>query len=339
MKKLIALVACVALIVCSAVPAFAGAMGADLGEVPWVATAPKVDGVMDAVYAEAAFLVVDTLDEDCLDTGLVAKCYFCWNGDYLYAFYDVQDYDVMPVPAERSSSPWDYDNVEFFIDYAGDGVSNRLEGVDTNDLDQCIQYRIDSSGYPSVYYFDAAGDDYGAYGLDGNSIGASMGAAGEYADDHFYFASNFASDRYTVEFALPLTNTLIPWGTETIEVGDVFGIGIQVTDKFAGGSDTSRYRVDGMEGWAWSAHLWPNYTLGAPDGYVAPADPEPAPAPADPEPAPAPAPADPEPAPAPAPAPTPSAPVVNAPTSDVTAIFSVLASLSAVAGLAISKRK
>ena len=52
-----------------------------------------------------------------------------------------------------------------------------------------------------------------------------------------------------------------------------------------------------------------------------------------------------EPAPAPAPAPEASQPAEPAPapsnpgTADVTAIFSVLASLSAVAGLAISKRK
>ncbi len=328
-KKLIAVAASVAMLAASAVPALAGTMGEDYGTIPYVATAPVVDAQMDDVYADALKITVDHLEPGLLDTGLTAECYLVWNGDSLYAYYNVFDPDVLAPDAGRSKNPWDYDNVEFFIDY--DGSSYSADDTDEH-LNPCIQYRIDVSGYQSVYGFTPEDDSWSAYGLNADQPGSEYDDQGRYAGDFYEAAGNFTSDVYAVEYKLPLTNTHLTWGEDTIEPGETFGINIQVTDLYTGGSESSRYRLPGVDDWAWDAQYWPNVTLGeGPAGVV-----EPDPAPVEPDPAPV----EPDPAPVePDPAPVTPAPAPNPGTADVTAIFSVLASLSAVAGLAISKRK
>ncbi len=340
MKKLFAIFAAVAMIAAFAVPAFAGVEGADYGVIPYVATAPVVDAIMDPVYAEGfhtdSFNIIRGID-----SGITAELWIVWNGDYIYAFYQVSDPDVVAPDPERSKNPWDYDNVEFFVDYSGVMYSeDYAAGSGEDTLNQCIQYRIDVSGYPSVYGFDANEDSWNAYGANASAPGAEADDQGRYADSFYKYDGNFASDIYTVEYAIPRTNTHLSWGTETIEPGDVFGANVQITDFYTGSSDTTGMCFEDFDGgWSWDAHLWPNFTLGA--GPVAeepaPAPVEPAPAPVEPDPAPAPV----EPAPAPVePAPAPVTPApVNPGTADVTAIFYALASISAVAGLAISKRK
>lgn len=334
LKKLIALLSCVAVLVCFSVPAFAGVYGEDLGEFPWVSTAPVVDAVMDDIYADAYHMVIDHLEPGCIDTGITADVWFCWHGDYIYAFYQVYDPDVVTPDPERSKNPWSYDNVEFFVDYSASCYSDSLTGATQDVLDQCIQYRIDVSGYPSVYGKDPSGDSWSAYGKDASAAGASCDDQGRYADSFFQYAGNFASDIYTVEYAIPLSNTHITWGTETIEVGDVFSINIQVTDFYTGGSDTARLRCEGVDDWAWDAQYWPNFTLGAPDGEIVDNTPS----------------TDVDETPSvdvdvdPIVDKVPSAsvdvsPKPNAQTADVTGILYVLASLSAVAGFAVSKKR
>ena len=338
MKKLFAIFAAVAMIAAFAVPAFAGVEGVDYGVVPYVATAPVVDAIMDPVYAEGfhtdSFNIIRGID-----SGITAELWIVWNGDYIYAFYQVSDPDVVAPDPERSKNPWDYDNVEFFVDYSGVMYSDAWAAGDQVDtLDEAIQYRIDVSGYPSVYGKTREHGSWNAYGANASAPGAEADDQGRYADAYFKYDGNFASDIYTVEFAIPRTNTINPWGTETIEPGDVFGANVQITDFYTGSSDTTGMCFEDFDGdWSWDAHLWPNFTLGA-----GPVDEEPAPAPVEPDPAPVepdPAPVEPDPAPVePDPAPVTPAPV-NPGTADVTAIFYALASISAVAGLAISKRK
>ena len=376
-KKLFAVVAAIALMAATAVPAFAGTLAEDYGTIPWAPEAPVIDGQMDDVYADGLTFPIDHLQPGKLDTGLMAQCWIVWNGDYLYAFYEVNDPDVVRPDAARSKNPWEYDSVEFFIDYSGVAYDN---GGKDYQLGQVLQFRIDATGYPTVYsYNPLIQKSWYAYGYDAGSIGAAKNDNGYYAGDIFGSAGNFTSDIYTVEYKLPLTNKgFTNWGEYTLQPGDAFAFSVQINDDYTGRTgESSLYRLSGLDNSAWQAQYWPNVVLGEiPEGAIveepAPVEPapvEPAPAPAEPAPAPAepapvepetpvipelpeievpeepapvePAPAPVEPAPAePAPAPVTPAPAPSNPgTADVTAIFSVLASLSAVAGLAISKRK
>ncbi len=389
-KKLFAVVATVAMIAASAVPAFAGVFGEDYGTIPWAPTAPVIDAQMDDVYADGLNFPIDHLQPGKLDTGLMAECWVVWHGDYLYAFYEVNDPDVVRPDASRSKNPWEYDSVEFFIDYAGTSVYGDDYGDTNATLGQVLQFRIDASGYPTAYgYNPYTTKSWQAYGYDAGSVGAVKNDMGLYAGDFFESAGNFTSDIYTVEYKLPLTNVgFNDWGEYTIKPGDAFAFSVQINDDYTGRmGESSLYRLSGLDDSAWEAQYWPNVVLGEiPEGADTPAEPDPAPvepdpapvepdpapvepdpapvepepstpdipdidvpedpAPVEPDPAPVepdPAPVEPDPAPVepdPAPVTPDPAPVTpNAGTADVTAIFSVLASLSAVAGLAISKRK
>ena len=359
-KKLFAVVACVAMLAASAVPAFAGEFGEDYGIVPWVAEAPAVDAIMEDCYNEGMHFYIDTLQPGGVDVGLVAECWMVWNGDYLYAFYKVDDPEVIPIDAGRTKNAWVVDSVEFFFDYSG----NASYVDDNATLASTFQFRVDVSGYPTARgYNPTTSKAWDVSGFDASSIKAAANEFGFYAGDIFKSAGNFATGVYTVEFALPRSSVgFTSWNEDVVDPGDTFAFSVQINDDYTrnAGVDINKYSI--VED-TWAAQYWPYAVLGEiPEGaLVEPEDPavepeDPAVEPEDPvvdpepstpevpdlpeieepeDPAPEPEPTpDPEPEPDPDPAPAP-----NPGTADVAAIFSVLASLSAVAGLAISKRK
>ena len=267
-KKLMSLLLTAALVLSLATPLFAGVEGADYGVVPYSASPIIVDGVMDSAYSNGLHLNAFSVVRG-IDTGLSNNIWMVYQDNYLYVFMQVADPDVVVPDAERSKNPWDYDNVELFIDYSGNSYSDVYAGgtgVDT--LDQCVQYRLDVSGYPSVYGKTREYGSWNAYGANASAPGAEADSQGRYASDLFKYAANFASDIYTLEYAIPLTNTHFVWGTETLTAGDTFGLNVQITDFTSGSSDTTGYMFSDFDGeWAWDAHLWPKLTLGEKPEY------------------------------------------------------------------------
>ena len=271
LKKLFAIVVSVAIIASFAVPAFAGMLGEDYGEIPMAATAPVVDGQMDDVYNKGLYFPVDHLRPGDLDTNVYAECWVVWNGDYLYAFYKVEDPDVVLPDKGRTKGPkpWEYDSAEFFIDYAGNG-SYVTDSGEWSDLPQVVQFRTDVSGYQTSYGYNPTSgkaDDvaWSAYGTTAGDIGSVANENGLYAGDIFESALITSSDMYTVEFKLPLSNVgITPWGECTITPGVTFSIGVQINDEYSGrkAEELSLYRLEGIDNSAWEAQYFPNVVLG-----------------------------------------------------------------------------
>ena len=265
-KKFFVLVACMAMLVTSALPAFAGMLGEDYGEIPMAATAPVVDGQMDSVYSKGLYFPVDYLRPGDYDTALYAECWVVWNGDYLYAYCKVEDPDIVLPDSSRTKKAWEYDSVEFFIDYSGTGSYATGSGVTSPNLIQVVQYRVDASGYQTAYgYLEEEQDEaWASYGTTAADVGSQANPNELYAGDIFEFGFVSTADAYTAEFKLPLSNVaIIPWGEHTLEVGDAFAISVQVNDEYTGrkAEGLSLYRVPGLDDSAWQAQYYPNVVL------------------------------------------------------------------------------
>ena len=268
-KKLFAVIAFVAVLAVFAVPAFAGSLGEDWGEVPWVPEAPVLDGQMDDLYENALFFVVDHPRPGDPDTGLMAEYRVMWHGDHIYVLATVYDYDIVLPDAGRSRpNPWLYDSAEFLIDYAGDNYYIDDNGT----LPQVLQFRSDVSGYQSSYGYNPTITEqkkmaWQAYGKDESAVGSKANnEKGLYAGDFFESAVFFTSDMYSVEFKLPLSNKgFNSWGNVTLEPGDSFAIMGQVNEDYSGRTgDVTLYRLEGLDETIWQAQFWPNVTLGYP---------------------------------------------------------------------------
>ena len=263
-KKLFAVVATIAIIVSSAIPAFAGTLGENYGVIPWVPTAPVVDGIMEDFYADGLYYLLDYLQPGCKETGLITECWVVWHGDYLYAYYMVHDKDVILPDMARSLYPWKYDSATFFIDYTGSSYYTNSNAT----LAQVLQFRIDVSGYQTAYgYSPLNNKSWQAYGSGPSDVASSSAnPKGLYATDFFEAAYVTATEGYTVEYKLPLSNKgFNSWGEITLKPGDTFAIGGQVNDDFTGRAEDEElamYRIEGMDDTIWQAQYWPNVTLG-----------------------------------------------------------------------------
>ena len=270
-KKLMSLLLTAALVLSLATPLFAGVEGPNYGVIPHATMPIKVDGIRDEAYTSNGncIFIIDKILNG-IDTHVSAEVFLTYYGDTLYAFVQVSDPDIVVPDADHSRNPWDYDNVELFIDYSGNCYSDAYAygtGVDT--LDQCVQYRVDVSGYPSVFGRDVSGDSWCAYGANDATPGAEADDYGRYASAFFQYAGNFASSVYTIEYAIPLTNTNLPWGTETLTAGDTFGLNVMITDFYTDCTSTTVCGFSHMAGlWSWDAHLWPEFTLGERPEYL-----------------------------------------------------------------------
>ena len=149
--------------------------GGYLGDVPKTSETITVDGQKDDIYKYG--LAIDIkYEKDLLvhATGVVTLLY---SGGILYAFAEVTD-DDMPEPDKtaQQESPWRTDSFEVFINIT---YSNNVYDV--------MQYRIDSSGYPSVYNKDGLN----AYG-------------NKAAKEYFSYAEADTGTGYCCEFAIPV---------------------------------------------------------------------------------------------------------------------------------------
>ena len=256
-KKLFIIMASIAIIAAFAVPAFAGTFGEDYGEIPWSPTAPVVDGQMDELYEKGLYFVMDHLKVGCIDTGSYAEGWITWNGDYLYVFYKVYDGEVLMPDAARAEKPWDYDCSVFLIDYTGESMY-----IDDNKtLAQVLQFRMDVSGYQTVYGYNPTIEiqnkqAWQAYGSGPEDVGSSNNNEKElYATDFFEAAIITTTDMYTVEFKLPLSNKgFNSWGNVTLEPGDSFAFCGNITDNYTGCIDSvPSYRPEGIDDTIWEA--------------------------------------------------------------------------------------
>lgn len=320
MKKLFALSVVVAIVITMAVPSFAGSLGTYYGEVPYCPEEIVIDSVQDEAYIKynALKVLIDYIPSDEFNTGIHGTAYLLWSDGYLYTWIQVDDPEVCsPDPAKQVSSPWQTDCVEFFIDHTNESYMERDDGVSDGyvgkDYSNVIQYRLDVSGWPSVYGHDEEGNTWSAYGQNGQG---RPDADGNYADAYFDYAGNFVSNLYFVEYKIPLN--------EGVSAGDELGFGFMITDYYNGAADCTYAKLSDSEGYIWWVQNLNYVSLGekAEDAVVELTDPE-IPAVTEPE----------------VPV-VPDTPATNNPvTADLSVLFYALASVSAVGGLSLIGKK
>ena len=329
MKKIFAIAIAIVMALALAAPAFAltelDESPVQVGIVKVAAGSVVIDGKKDAAYDATSAIFVNeqnlsSWDESPCDTN--ANMWVIWDGAYIYIYAECNDAEIWTDHEGDAGSIWSGDHLGIMFDF---------------DYNRTIEYGYD---------YDDNGD---------NVVYINIAADGD---------SNFFTGYHLVQEGMPLYNLTqtkaiidsdagkiyyeaqLPVPATLVEVKDGMKVGFEVgfTNASAAGDNGNGGRVGnvtispfGSQMYRWT-HPIATATLLAsgeagyfsPTGEIAPVDPAPVdPAPVDPAPAPAdPAPVD----------PAPVAPV-NPGTADVSVIFYALASLSAVAGLAISKRK
>lgn len=211
--------------------------GGYLGDVPATEETVQVDGEKDAIYeyglvAEAKFSLYGRLVKA---TAVATMLYTDGN---LCVFIEVSDADVVaPDPAKQTTTPWETDSVEVFIN---DANSTAMEDI--------VQYRIDNSGWPCAYKNDGS---LTAYGPD---------AASEY----FEYAMKITDTGYHAEFCIPVSAAKV-------------GVNIQVNDISSDGSEQtwavlySSLANGGAGSWEASQHpyiTFGDFTVATPTGVV-----------------------------------------------------------------------
>lgn len=94
MKKKLALVLCAVLLVMLAVPAMAKESSAAVtqyGEAAKADAAPKIDGVIDDVWAKATAYTIGNFTTGDQDTGIKATFKVLWDAENLYVLFEVPD--------------------------------------------------------------------------------------------------------------------------------------------------------------------------------------------------------------------------------------------------------
>ncbi len=328
MKKIFALAIAIVMALALAVPAFAeyGEMEPSDAKVyfPKIEGTITIDGVKDAAYDICPVIIaeeqnVDSWSDSPLTTS--GKVWAVWNGAYVYVYAELFGDDDIWTSHEGDSSIggtiWNGDHLGIIIDWDHDKVPT----------DE--QYSYDNNG-DNVSYINIAADGdkdfFQAYHLQ--------------QDGMPYYKLTSTKAIIDSDNSMIIYEAQIPCAVTEVTVADGMQVGFEV--GFTNASSEKEGRVGnvsisyhGADMWKWT-HACSTATLlglgeAVPGSAVQPV----ASTPADPEPAPAPV----EPAPAPVePAPAPVAPS-NPTTADVSVLFYALASVSAVAGLAISKRK
>ena len=313
MKKIFAIAIAIVMALALAAPAFAltelDESPVQVGIVKVPAGSVVIDGKKDAAYdATSAIFVneqnLDSWDESPADTN--ANMWVIWDGAYIYIYAECTDDEIWV--GHDGSDPGDY--------YDGDHLGIMFDF----DYNRTIEYEYsyDDNGDNVVYInITAVGDvnDFCGYHLDQEGMPL-------YNLTQTKAIIDSDASKIYYEAQLPVPATLV-------EVKDGMKVGFEVgfTNGSIEGDGGEGDRVGnvtispfGSKMYKWT-HCIATATLLASGeagyfsatGEIAPVDP----APVDP---------------------APVAPV-NPGTADVTAIFYALASISAVAGLAISKRK
>ena len=199
--------------------------GGYLGDVPKTTETITVDGVKDAIYDQGLSVMVDQeKDAMVLAKGVVRLLYS--NGT-LYAFAEVwDDYMYAPDKTAQAEAPWRTDSFEVFIN-----IKN------SNNVNDVMQYRIDSSGYPSVYNKTGLT----AYGPDA-------------AKQYFKYAAVASDNGYCTEFAIPVDAEGKDIGVN-FQINDIFEEGVLTwavvySEAVKGGTDS------------WNVGIYPYLSLG-----------------------------------------------------------------------------
>ena len=233
MKKALTVLTALTLIfmLTAIITASANVNGGYLGDVPRTAVKINVDGERDTIYNYG--LAVDVKyekDREVMATGVVTLLF---SDGTLYAYAEVEDSDVKePSEEAHTTTPWHSDSFEVFIN-----IPNN------NNVYDIMQYRIDWTGWPSVY--DKNGLE--AYG---QKYAAKRTAAG-----------------YCTEFAIPVD-----------AAGKDIGVNFQINDMY-GDDNTLTWAMVYSEAIqtgtdSWAVNIYPYLSLGSyteakEDGIVA----------------------------------------------------------------------
>lgn len=259
MKKALTVLTALTLIfmLTAIITASANVNGGYLGDVPRTAVKINVDGERDTIYNYG--LAVDVKyekDREVMATGVVTLLF---SDGTLYAYAEVEDSDVKePSEEAHTTTPWHSDSFEVFIN-----IPNN------NNVYDIMQYRIDWTGWPSVY--------------DKNGLEAYGQKA---ADKYFKYAAKRTAAGYCTEFAIPVD-----------AAGKDIGVNFQINDMY-GDDNTLTWAMVYSEAIqtgtdSWAVNIYPYLSLGSyteakEDGIVAeptvpPAEPTAEPGDDDPE--------------------------------------------------------
>jgi Domain of unknown function (DUF1083). len=228
MKKLIVLVLSIAIMM--SISVFAAPDGASLGDIPQTTETITIDATKDDIYDKGLVMQLDRIQtEGQNDYGTHGTVWSVFNNGTLYAFVHMIDNDIeTPDPTKQTGEPWSTESVEVFID-AGN----------TGDVANVMQYRIDVTGWPSVY----------------NQSGvANYGQ--EAVGDSFGYAAKLGSKEYWLEFAIDIPGAA--------EQGFQFGFMFQNNDRNTTGDGTQviLYTPSSLNSGSWTAELYDYAVVG-----------------------------------------------------------------------------
>ena len=242
MKKITSILVSIVMVLSLAVPAFAGSVGTDYGTIPKSPVDITIDGIKDPVYDYALKLDIASYSDGDVDLGTRGKAYLLWRGTDMFVFIEVVDPEVVIRSHDvQLSQPWKTDCATFYID--------PTNLADADHLDDVMQYRLDCTGWPSVYSPRAAGT-LEAYGS--AEDGFTQNADGLYAADFFDFAGMFSTESYQVEYRIPICDQ--PY------VGQAVAFLLTVSDRYNNGDDSTQARLEefAYSGYGvWDAEAWP----------------------------------------------------------------------------------
>ena len=228
MKKLIVLALTLAIMM--SISVFAAPDGASLGDIPQTTETITIDANKDDIYDKGLVLALDRIQtEGQNDYGTKGTVWCVFNNGKLYAFVHMTDKDIeTPDPAKQTGEPWSTESVEVFID-AGN----------TGDVANVMQYRIDVTGWPSVY----------------NQSGlANYGQ--EAVGDSFGYAAKLGNNEYWLEFAIDIPGAATQ--------GFQFGFMFQNNDRNTTGDGTQviLYTPSSLNSGSWTAELYDYAVVG-----------------------------------------------------------------------------
>ena len=233
------LTVCLALVVASAgLKVSAHKDGGLLGDVPVVRSTIVIDAMKEAAYNDGLTIEIKYPKSEEQSVGATGFATLLCTDGYLYVFFEVIDEDTVydPNPDFQKSSPWKTESCEVFI--------NEKNSANEQDV---IQYRIDWTGWPSVYTKTGTAN-YGS---------AKVGNA-------FGYAASRSTNGYKAEFRIPLKTA----GQNVLSgTGSEIGIHFQINDvKDEEGNlhwATEYSAATGSGADSWQVEAYPYVTLGA----------------------------------------------------------------------------
>ncbi len=228
MKKLALFLAMLLTLSALSIASAAAAAGASLGDVPQSYDDITVDAVKDDIYDEGLILDISRPLTDGQDaTGCSGTGWLLYKDGWLYEYAEIKDPQLFdPDPAKQSSSPWNTDSLEVFIN-----AKNSDANEDT------MQYRIDVKGWPCVY--DRNGKaDYGE-----KAVG-----------DQFLYAAKAISGGYAVEFGIPVK----------VAQGAKIGFQNQINDRYDNDAKQVQWMTESsLKSSSWTAEKYDYIVIGA----------------------------------------------------------------------------